>query len=580
MQSLLSTVHYPEDLRQLSQDQLPQLATELRESILDILASKPGHLGASLGVVELTIALHYHFHTPQDRLIWDVGHQAYAHKMLTGRLSDFDLLRQWQGLSGFPSRAESEYDVFGTGHSSTSISAITGMALASKLQNEQRKHIAVIGDASIVSGMAFEGLNHLGDTDLDVLIVLNDNNIAIDPAVGALKSHLNARQMKDVSEFFQSLGFHYSGVVDGHSIPQLLETFEELHQQSGPKILHVRTVKGKGYSQAEKNQVLWHAPGPFEKSSGQLLKKENKAPNFQKTVGDTLHEILTNNPKACVITPAMPTGSGLNALLQDFPQRAFDVGIAEQHAVTLAAGLAVGDMLPYCVIYSTFLQRAYDQVIHDVALQNLPVVFLIDRAGYVGEDGATHHGIFDALYFSAIPNIQLIAPLDCAELALAIHASQHTTSLIAIRYPKGYEKEDYNAGNHPAEMSSRKMKSGENLCIVSTGFVGQNVSIAVENSSVAWFHFPILKPLDERLIAEILIKYSTILVYEESVAPGVLAAGFQRIAAQSQYAGKLHSYLFPDHFVEQGTLDQLEAHVGFSVQEISARIAELSASDN
>ena len=453
---LLEHINNPEDLRKLSLNQLPHLAKELRDFIIDIIAVKEGHLGASLGVVELTIALHYVFNTPEDLLVWDVGHQAYGHKILTERRSKFDTNRQLGGVSGFPKRSESIYDTFGVGHSSTSISAALGMAIASKLNNENKHHIAIIGDASIASGMAFEGLNHAGVTDANLLVILNDNAIGIDPSVGALKNYLTT--VKDgknpkQNNIIKSLNFDYSGPIDGHDIEGLIRELERLKKVNGPKFLHIITTKGKGLQQAEEDQVKYHAPGKFDANTGEIIKKseENLPLKFQDVFGLTLVELAKNNPKIIGITPAMPSGSSMKFMMDAFPDRAFDVGIAEQHAVTLAAGMATQGMVVFCNIYSTFLQRAYDQVIHDVALQNLPVIFCLDRAGLVGEDGATHHGVFDLAFLRCIPNMIIYAPKDETELQNILYtASLGLPHPIAIRYPRG-------RGNNPNfEISNSK----------------------------------------------------------------------------------------------------------------------------
>lgn len=393
----LEQIHGPKDLRRLAVDELPLLASELRDFIIEVVSTKEGHLGASLGVVELTLALHYVFDTPHDKIIWDVGHQAYGHKIITGRRTSFHTNRQLGGISGFPKREESEYDIFGTGHSSTSISAILGMALAARLKGEnQRQHIAVIGDASIASGMAFEGLNHAGVTDTNVLIILNDNAIGIDPSVGALKKYLTNVKKGTAKEenIFECLNFNYSGPVDGHNLPALVKELARLKTIKGPKLLHVITTKGKGLRKAEEDQVTYHAPGKFDKVTGERQQRNEAAlpPKYQDVFGHTLVELARKNEKIVGITPAMPTGSSLKYMMQEIPGRAFDVGIAEQHAVTMAAGMALEGLNVFCNIYSTFLQRAYDQVIHDVALQNIPVIFCLDRAGIVGQDGPTHHG--------------------------------------------------------------------------------------------------------------------------------------------------------------------------------------------
>ena len=416
---------------------------ELRDFIIDIVAAKEGHLGASLGVVELTIALHYVFNTPVDKLIWDVGHQAYGHKILTGRKELFDTNRRFGGISGFPKMEESVYDAFGTGHSSTSISAILGMALSAQLQGvKDRQHIAVIGDASIASGMAFEGLNHAGVTDANILIVLNDNAMGIDPSVGALKKYLTNVKTGSAKEenIFECLNFDYTGPIDGHDLPTLLSELERLKRIEGPKLIHVITKKGKGLKKAEENQVVYHAPGKFDKYTGELSEKSAlpQPPKFQDVFGITLVELANQNEKIIGITPAMPTGSSLKLMMDEFPERAFDVGIAEQHAVTVAAGMAADGLVPFCNIYSTFLQRAYDQVIHDVALQNLPVIFCLDRAGLVGEDGPTHHGVFDIAYLRCIPNLIVCSPLNEMELRNIMYTAQLGLDRpIAIRYPRG-----------------------------------------------------------------------------------------------------------------------------------------------
>lgn len=450
MSKFLNTINLPEDLRKLQPNELPQVAKELREFIIEIIATKEGHLGASLGVVELTIALHYSFNTPKDLLVWDVGHQAYGHKILTGRKNVFHTNRQIDGISGFPKRSESSYDTFGVGHSSTSISAALGMAIASNLNGDFKKqHIAVIGDASIASGMAFEGLNHAGVTDANLLVILNDNAIGIDPSVGALKNYLTRAkvgQKPKQDNIIEALNFNYHGPIDGHDINALLNAFEILKNKKGPKFLHVITTKGKGLRQAEENQVKYHAPGKFDKLTGDLLPKDDAIlpPKFQDVFGLTLVELAKKNKKLIGITPAMPTGSSLKNMMKAFPDRAFDVGIAEQHAVTLSAGMATQGFTVFCNIYSTFLQRAYDQVIHDVALQKLPVVFCLDRSGLVGEDGATHHGVFDLAYLRAIPNLIIFAPRNEIELRQILYTASLGLSLpIAIRYPRGRQSVRY-----------------------------------------------------------------------------------------------------------------------------------------
>ncbi len=466
-ENLLQHINNPSDLRQLEEKQLPQLAKELRDFIIDIVAVKEGHLGASLGVVELTIALHYVFNTPYDLLVWDVGHQAYGHKILTGRKENFHTNRQLGGISGFPKRNESVYDTFGVGHSSTSISAALGMAIASLLKGENKHHIAVIGDASIASGMAFEGLNHAGVTNANLLVILNDNAIGIDPSVGALKNYLTA--VKDgknpkQNNMIKSLNFDYSGPIDGHDFFALITELKRLQKVKGPKFLHIITTKGKGLQQAEEDQVTYHAPGKFDATTGEInLKSDENLPmKFQDVFGLTLVELARTNPKIIGITPAMPSGSSLKFMMEAFPDRAFDVGIAEQHAVTLSAGMATQEMVVFCNIYSTFLQRAYDQIIHDVALQNLPVIFCLDRAGLVGEDGATHHGVFDLAYLRCIPNMIIYAPKDEIDLQNILYtASLGLQHPIAIRYPRGRGKyKDFKF-----QISDlMKLKLGKHIC--------------------------------------------------------------------------------------------------------------------
>ncbi|HLW41908.1 MAG TPA: 1-deoxy-D-xylulose-5-phosphate synthase, partial [Flavobacterium sp.] len=449
MTAVLPTIQFPTDLKLKTISELEQLASEIRRFIIDVVSVNGGHLGASLGVVELTIALHYVFDTPVDKLVWDVGHQAYVHKILTGRKEVFDTNRKKNGISGFPKRSESEYDAFGVGHSSTSISAALGMAIGDKLQGRDIvQHVAVIGDASIASGMAFEALNHAGAADANLLVVLNDNAIGIDPSVGALKSYLTqVKQGKNprVNNMIKSLNFQYTGPIDGHHLSGLINELQRLKTKKGARFLHVITTKGKGLKQAEENQVVYHAPGRFDKITGELVHNtEQKKIKYQDIFGLTLLELARKNPKIVAITPAMPTGSSLKYMMDEFPDRAIDVGIAEQHAVTLAAGIALSGCTVFCTVYSTFLQRAYDQVIHDVALQNVPVILCIDRAGLVGEDGATHQGVFDIAYLNAIPNMTILAPKDAVELRQTLYSLQnHCESPVAVRYPRGFSNTEH-----------------------------------------------------------------------------------------------------------------------------------------
>ena len=478
--SILNNILYPEDLRKVSLEQLPELAAEIRKKIIDLVAAKEGHLGASLGVIELTIALHYVFNTPEDIIVWDVGHQAYGHKILTGRKNKFHTNRQFNGISGFPKMSESIYDAFGTGHSSTSISAVLGMAVSSQLaKNFKRQHIAIIGDASIASGMAFEALNHAGVTNTNLLVILNDNAIGIDPSVGALKKYLlkvTLDQTPNTDNIFEALNFNYSGPIDGHNLNDLVDEFNRLKKINGPKLLHIITKKGKGLKQAEENQVLYHAPGKFNAATGEIQYKNEKdiPPKFQDVFGKTLVELATINKKIIGITPAMPTGSSLKYMMEIFPKRAFDVGIAEQHAVTFSAGMATQGLLPFCNIYSTFMQRAFDQVVHDVAIQNLHVVFCLDRAGLVGDDGPTHHGAFDIAYFRCIPNMIVSAPMNEEELRDLMFTSQEKNhGPFSIRYPRGKGvMPKWKTPFKSIEVGTgRKLRSGESIAILSIKFL-------------------------------------------------------------------------------------------------------------
>lgn len=570
MKNLLSAINHPADLRVLSENQLPVLAQELRRFIIDVVSVKEGHLGASLGVVELTIALHYVFETPKDLLVWDVGHQAYGHKILTGRRDKFDTNRQLGGISGFPKRSESIFDTFGVGHSSTSISAALGMAIASQLKGEKKHHIAVIGDASIASGMAFEGLNHAGVSDADLLVILNDNAIGIDPSVGALKDYLTSvKEGTNPKEnnIIRSLNFDYSGPIDGHDLPALIAELKRLKKIKGPKFLHVITTKGKGLQQAEEDQVTYHAPGKFDKDTGEIHPKpnDNLPPKFQDVFGLTLVELATSNEKIIGITPAMPSGSSLKYMMEAFPDRAFDVGIAEQHAVTFSAGMATQDMVVFCNIYSTFLQRAYDQVIHDVALQNLPVVFCLDRAGLVGEDGATHHGVFDLAYLRCIPNLIVYAPKD----EMALRNILYTASLglehpIAIRYPRG--RGHTTDWRKPFEKlpigKAQLLKEGNKTAILSTGFIGNNVTLALDGlgnaADFAHYDFGFVKPLDEKLLHEIFARFNSIITLEDGTIKGGFGSGICEFAAVHQYKNPIRVLGIPDVFIEHGTVDELQ----------------------
>lgn len=571
--TILQNINSPEDLRKLTEAELPVLANELRDFIIDIVSVKEGHLGASLGVIELTIALHYVFNTPDDLLVWDVGHQAYGHKILTGRKDNFDTNRQWGGISGFPKRSESPYDTFGTGHSSTAISAALGMAIASNLNGDfEKHHIAVVGDASIASGMAFEGLNHAGMTDANLLVILNDNAIGIDPSVGALKNYLTA--VKDgknprQNNMIKSLNFDYSGPIDGHDIAAVIKELKRLKSIKGPKFLHIITTKGKGLEQAEKDQVKYHAPGKFDKLTGEIISKseENLPPKFQDVFGLTLLELAEKNEKIVGITPAMPTGSSLKFMMDAFPKRAFDVGIAEQHAVTLAAGMATQGMIVYCTIYSTFLQRAYDQVIHDVALQNLPVIFCLDRAGLVGEDGATHHGVFDLAYLRCIPNMIIYAPMNETAFRNMLYTAQlGLEHPIAIRYPRGRGViVDWKKSFEKIEIGkARLLKEGNRIAILSTGFIGNNVIPALANidgpKDFSHYDFPFVKPLDEAMLRTIFKKYDVIITLEDGAAKGGFGSAITEFAAQNNYTKRIKTLGIPDEFIEHGSIGELQRY--------------------
>ncbi len=578
---ILQHINSPRDLKELSTEELLQLAVELRNFIIDIVSTKEGHLGASLGVVELTIALHYVFNTPNDLMVWDVGHQAYGHKILTGRQSVFHTNRQKGGISGFPKRGESEYDDFGVGHSSTAISAILGMALASQLKGDfEKQHIAIVGDASIASGMAFEGLNHAGVTDANMLVVLNDNAIGIDPSVGALKDYLTSVKTGKnprVNNMIKSLNFDYTGPIDGHDLPRLIKELKRLQKVKGSKFLHVITTKGKGLKQAEEDQVRYHAPGKFDKITGELIQKvESEYPSkFQDVFGLTLLELARENKNIIGITPAMPTGSSLKFMMDEIPERAFDVGIAEQHAVTLAAGMATQGLIPYCAIYSTFLQRAYDQVIHDVALQNLPVVFCLDRAGLVGEDGATHQGVYDIAYLNCIPNMVIAAPLNELELRNLLYTSQlGISSPLAIRYPrgKGFINHSWKMPFEKInEQHVRMLQKGNKFAFVSTGTIGNNIieaCKATDSSEWSHYHFTFVKPLNEQVLHQICKEHTKLVTIED----GAIIGGFGSVVAQfvsKYYPNVIVEVLgVKDEFIEHATVSQQQQDCGIDIESI------------
>lgn len=554
-----------ENLKHIPVEELPALAEQLRTRIIEVIAAHGGHLGASLGVVELTIALHYVFDTPDDILVWDVGHQCYAHKLLTGRSEAFAHIRQQGGISGFPKREESQYDAFGTGHSSTSLSAVLAMALASALEgNTQRQHIAVIGDAAIASGMAFEALNHAGTTDANMLIILNDNAMAIDPTVGALKDYFSTLRQGARETFFSDLHIKYKGTINGHDLPALIEALKAEKNERGVRLLHVVTTKGKGFAKAEAEQVRYHSPALFDKTTGEPLPEAPTLPaKYQEVVGQTLTELAHSNPKIIAITPAMSSGSGLLPLQQAFPDRVFDVGIAEQHAVTFAAGWAAQGFIPYCIIYSTFLQRAYDQLIHDVALQNLPVVFCIDRAGLVGEDGATHHGVFDMAFLRPIPNLIIASPRNATELRQLLYTAQLSLPHpIAIRYPRGRCSQTDWAQPFEALPIGKgcQLKEGTEVAVLSIGTIADLVAEQIRQSEApeqyAHYDMRFLKPIDEALLHHVFTHYPKVITIEEG-STGGLGSAVSEFAVANNYTNLLKIITLPDVFMPHGTVAAL-----------------------
>ena len=554
-----------ENLKHIPVEELPALAEQLRTRIIEVIAAHGGHLGASLGVVELTIALHYVFDTPDDILVWDVGHQCYAHKLLTGRSEAFAQIRQQGGISGFPKREESQYDAFGTGHSSTSLSAVLAMALASALEgNTQRQHIAVIGDAAIASGMAFEALNHAGTTDANMLIILNDNAMAIDPTVGALKDYFSTLRQGARETFFSDLHIKYKGTIDGHDLPALIEALKAEKNERGVRLLHVVTTKGKGFAKAEAEQVRYHSPALFDKTTGEPLPEASTLPaKYQEVVGQTLTELARSNPKIIAITPAMSSGSGLLSLQQVFPDRVFDVGIAEQHAVTFAAGWAARGFIPYCIVYSTFLQRAYDQLIHDVALQNLPVVFCIDRAGLVGEDGATHHGVFDMAFLRPIPNLIIASPRNATELRQLLYTAQLSLPHpIAIRYPRGRCSQTDWAQPFEALPIGKgcQLKEGTEVAVLSIGTIADLVAEQIRQSEApeqyAHYDMRFLKPIDEALLHHVFTHYSKVITIEEG-STGGLGSAVSEFAVANNYTTPLKIITLPDVFIPHGSVAAL-----------------------
>ena len=624
---LLKMVHTPADLKQLRREQLNQFCDELRQYIIDVVSVHGGHFAASLGVVELTVALHYIYQTPYDQLVWDVGHQAYGHKILTGRKESFITNRKYKGISGFPNRSESEYDSFGVGHSSTSISAALGMAMAAKYKGEDRKCIAIIGDGAMTAGLAFEGMNHAGVADTDMLIILNDNCMSIDPNVGALKEYLTdittsptynkfkddiwkalgklpiganfTREMAsklehsikgfitNSSNLFEALNLRYFGPIDGHNITKLVDTLDDLQSIPGPKLLHVVTVKGKGYALAEKDQTRWHAPGLFDKITGEIFRKSYELPQppkYQDVFGHTIIELAEKNERIFGITPAMPSGSSLKYMMDKMPERAFDVGICEQHAVTLSAGMATQGMKVFCNIYSSFMQRAYDQVVHDVAIQKLPVIFCLDRAGLVGEDGATHHGAYDIPYMRCIPNMVVCSPMNEQELRNMMYTAQLDTTdrPISIRYPRGegvmpewqtpFEELTIGRG--------RKLKDGKDIAILSLGHPGNFATQAIrelrtEGIDPAHYDLRFVKPLDEELLHEVFQQYSRIVTVEDGTVVGGFGSAIIEFMVANHYNAEVVILGIPDRLIEHGTVKELHRECGYDARGIADTIRRL-----
>ncbi|TSJ42844.1 1-deoxy-D-xylulose-5-phosphate synthase [Mucilaginibacter corticis] len=630
---LLEKINYPSDLRELSEDQLEQVCQELRQYIIDVVSVNGGHFAASLGVVELTVALHYILNTPYDQLVWDVGHQAYGHKILTGRREVFDTNRIYGGISGFPKRSESEYDTFGVGHSSTSISAALGMAVASHYKGEKdRQHVAVIGDGSMTAGMAFEALNHAGIENSNLLVILNDNNMAIDPNVGALKDYLTSittskpynRFRDDIanvllkiskspdaltykvvqkleksvkgtllkrSNLFESLKFRYFGPIDGHDVKNMVKVLRDLRDIPGPKLLHCITTKGKGYALAEKDQTKWHAPGLFDKITGEIKKtkyEKPQPPKYQDVFGHSIIELAEMNPKIMGITPAMPSGCSLNLMMKAMPTRAFDVGIAEQHAVTFSAGLSTQGLIPFCNIYSSFMQRAYDQVIHDVAIQKLNVIFCLDRAGIAGADGGTHHGAYDLAYMRCIPNMTISAPMNEEELRnLMFTAQQDNMGPFVIRYPRGQGvMVDWQKPFKALQVGKgRKICDGDEVAILTIGHIGNEAVKAIaelntEGYNPAHYDMRFVKPLDEELLHEVFSKFNKIITVEDGCIEGGMGSAILEFMADNNYQAQVVRLGIPDRVIEHGEQPELWAECGYDAKNIIAQVKNLAVSQN
>lgn len=623
---LLAQINSPADLKKFPEEDLVQICKELRDFIIDTVSINGGHFGASLGVVELTVALHYIFNTPDDQLVWDVGHQAYGHKILTGRRENFHTNRFYKGVSGFPKRSESPFDTFGVGHSSTSISGALGMAVASRLKEDKNKqHIAVIGDGAMTAGLAFEGLNHAGIENSNLLVILNDNCMSIDPNVGALKAYLTdittshtynkvrdevwnwlgklssfGKSAQEIaskvensiktamlkhSNLFESLNFRYFGPIDGHDINHLIKVLDDLKDIPGPKLLHCVTVKGKGFLLAEKDQTKWHAPGLFDKVTGEIVKKKQdrpQPPKYQQVFGNTIVELAEKNEKIVGVTPAMPSGCSLNIMMKAMPDRAFDVGIAEQHAVTFSAGLATQGLIPFCNIYSSFMQRAYDQVVHDVALQKLHVIFCLDRAGIAGADGPTHHGAYDLAYMRCIPNMVVAAPMDEPELRNLMLTATEYKGPFSIRYPRGQgvtpewktEIEIIPVGK------GRKIKAGKNVAILTIGHVGNYAVEAcelLENSNINPAHYDLrfVKPLDENLLHEVFQNFDKIITVEDGCITGGMGSAVLEFMAENNYSANVKRLGIPDEFIEHGTQMELHTECGYDPKSIAEAVQTL-----
>ena len=630
---LLSKVNLPEDLRKnIKESELIQLSDELRQFIVDIVSEKGGHFGASLGVIELTVALHYVYNTPYDQIVWDVGHQAYGHKILTGRKDTFHTNRKYGGLSGFPKRSESQYDTFGVGHSSTSISGALGMAVASKIKGEtDRKSIAVIGDGAMTAGLAFEGLNHAGSENPDLLVVLNDNCMSIDPNVGALKEYLTdittshtynkvkdevwnllgkiskfgpnaqaiAQKVQDgvksallkQSNLFESLNFRYFGPIDGHDVEYMAKVLKDLRDIPGPKILHCITKKGKGYQPAEDGSpTKWHAPGLFNKETGEIVKvvpKSPQAPKFQDVFGHSIIELAEKNEKIVGVTPAMPTGCSLKYMMEAMPDRAFDVGIAEQHAVTFSAGMATQGLIPFCNIYSSFMQRAYDQVIHDVAIQNLDVVFCLDRGGLVGADGPTHHGAYDLAYMRCIPNMVVSSPMNESELRNLMFTAQEGCGPFSIRYPRGQGvMPEWKTPFKRLKIGTgRRIKTGEDIAVLTIGPIGNRALKACENMaahgiSAAHYDMRFAKPIDEVLLHEVFSKFDKVITVEDGCIQGGMGSAVIEFMADHNYQAQVKRLGIPDRYIEHGTQDELYTECGYNTADIEEAIQALVPSQS